>query len=129
MKTMKRNQTTIYYAKYEGLTDKTATDEWGNVLKSGESVVNYSEPIAIDLVVSASTGMVAEELFGSFQDYDKILFTEKGCEIDENSILWIDVTTDEPYDYVVKKVARSLNFVAYAISRVEVGYGNNTQSK
>lgn len=126
MKTMKRNQTTIYYAKYEGLTDKTVTDEWGNVLKSGESVVNYSEPIAIDLVGSASTGMVAEELFGSFQDYDKILFTEKGCEIDENSILWIDVTPDEPYDYIVKKAARSLNFVAYAISRVEVGYGNST---
>lgn len=126
MKTMKRNQTTIYYANYEGLTDKTVTDEWGNVLKSGESVVNYSEPIAIDLVVSASTGMVAEELFGSLQDYDKILFTEKGCEINENSVLWIDATTDGPHDYIVKKVARSLNFVAYAISRVEVGYGNNT---
>lgn len=121
MKTMKRNQTTIYYANYEGLADQTVTDEWGNVLISGEPKVTYSEPQAIDLVVSASTGIVAEELFGSLQDYDKILFTEKGCEINENSILWIDASTNEPHDYIVKKVARSLNFVAYAVSRVEVG--------
>ena len=121
MKTMKRNQTTIYYANFEEVGDVTITDEWGNVLMSGEKSVTRTDPVAIDLVVSPSTGVVAEELFGSFHDYDKILFTEKGCEINENSVLWIDVPTTGPHDYVVKKVARSLNFVAYAVSKVEVG--------
>ena len=121
MKTMKRNQTTIYYANFEEVGDVTITDEWGNTLKTGEKTVTRTEPAPIDLVVSASTGIVAEELFGSLNDYDRILFTEKGCEIDENSILWVDVPVTGPHDYVVKKVARSLNFVAYAISKVEVG--------
>lgn len=102
------------------MEDVTITDEWGNVLKTGEKEIIYTEPIAIDLVVSPSTGVVAEEMFGGLQDYDKILVTEKGCEINEHSILWIEASTDEPHDYIVKKVARSLNFVAYAVSRVEV---------
>lgn len=120
MKTQKRNQTTIYYANYVSQTDVTDVDEYGNVLKTGEKEVCYGDPIEISLVVSPSTGIVAEEMFGGLSDYDKVLVTEKGCEINEHSILWIDAMPDEPHDYIVKKVARSLNFVAYAISRVEV---------
>jgi hypothetical protein len=38
----------------------------------------------------------------------------------ENSILWIDDLEAESYDYIVKKVARSLNSVSYAVSKVSV---------
>jgi hypothetical protein len=49
--------------------------------------------------------------------------------IDEYSILWIDKmpvmnrdgTTDTPHDYVVKKVARSLNSVSIAVAKVDIG--------
>ena len=120
MKTQKRNQTTIYYANYVSTSDVTSTDEWGNTIMSGEKQASYTEPTAIDLVVSPATGITAEELFGDLSNYDRILVTEKGCPINENSLLWIERSADEPHDYVVKKVSRSLNFVAYAISRVEV---------
>jgi hypothetical protein len=46
--------------------------------------------------------------------------------IDENSVLWVDkaVEYDENgnplFDYVVKKVARSLNSVSFAISKVKL---------
>lgn len=120
MKTQKRNQTTIYYANYSAMEDMTVTDEWGNVLKTGEKTASYTEPTAIELVVSPATGVIADEMFGGLQDYDRILVTEKGCEINEHSILWIDANVNDPHDYIVKKVARSLNFVAYAVSRVEV---------
>lgn len=120
MKTQKRNQTTIYYANYVSQDDVTVLDEYGNPLKTGEQAITYTEPESIDLVVSPATGRTAEEMFGDLQGYDRILVTESGCEIDENSILWIEASINDPHDYIVKKVARSLNFVMYAISRVEV---------
>ena len=52
---------------------------------------------------------------------------DMSCPIDENSVLFVDrvpVQEDgEPlntYDYVVKRVAKSLTHISYAISRVEV---------
>ena len=126
MKTLKRNQTTIYYAKYLSTADSVIEDEYGNPLETGEKILTRTEPTPIDLVVSPATGIVAEELFGGLQDYDRILITEKGCEIDEHSILWINASPEEPHDYIVKRVARSLNFVAYAVSKVEVSYGDNS---
>ena len=125
MKTMKRNQTTIYYAQYLSTSNSVIEDEYGNPLETGEKNTSHTEPIAIDLVVSPATGIVAEELFGGLQDYDRVLITEKDCEINEHSILWIEASTDAPHDYIVKRVARSLNFVAYAVSKVEVSYGDS----
>jgi hypothetical protein len=124
MKTLKRNQTTIYYANYIEADDLTVTDEYGNPLKSGEKGASYSEPTAIDLVVSPASGRTMEEMFGDLSNYDRVLMTEKGCEINEHSRLWIDVPITEPHDYIVKRAARSLNFVAYAVSKVEVSDGN-----
>ena len=44
--------------------------------------------------------------------------------IDEYSILWVDtlprLNEDIPHDYVVKQVARSLNSVSLAVSKVDV---------
>lgn len=120
MKTLKRNQTTIYYANYESTEATTVVDEYGNPLESGEKMVVRTDPIAIDLVVSPASGVIADEMFGGLQDYDRILVTEKGCPIDEYSVLWIEAPITESHDYIVKKVAKSLNFVAYAVSRVEV---------
>ena len=120
MKTQKRNQTTIYYANFESMEDVTTEDEYGNTLITGEKEAVYTEPAAIDLVVSPATGRTAEEMFGDLQGYDRILVTEKECPINENSILWIKASVDGPHDYIVKKVSESLNFVMYAISKVEV---------
>ena len=125
MKTLKRNQTTIYYANYTDTNDLTVTDEYGNTLLSGEKGSSYTEPVAIDLVVSPATGVTMEEMFGDLSDYDRVLVTEKGCPINEHSKLWIEAPTTCPHDYIVKRVARSLNFVAYAVSRVEVSNGDS----
>ena len=121
MKTLKRNQTTIYYAKYISASDVTITDEWGNVLETGEKASAYTEPAPFDLVVSPASGVTAEEMFGDLSKYDRILFTaDKTCEINENSRIWVKASPEAPHDYVVKKVSESINFIAYAISRVEV---------
>lgn len=55
-----------------------------------------------------------------------IVLDDIACPIDETSILFVDVTptknanNDYVYDYIVKKVARSLNSVSIAISKVKV---------
>jgi hypothetical protein len=48
--------------------------------------------------------------------------------IDEYSVLWIDKlpqlnedgTTDTPYDYIIQRVAKSLNSISIAVSKVTV---------
>jgi len=48
------------------------------------------------------------------------------CPIDENSVLFVDKLPEYSedgtplYDYVVKRVAKSLNAIAYAIQKVNV---------
>lgn len=56
------------------------------------------------------------------------MLDEVNIPINEYSILWVDVTpaineqgeVTTPHDYIVKEVARSLNYVSIAISKVKV---------
>ena len=67
--------------------------------------------------------------FGDSESYDKVIVLDNvNIQINEHSILWVDTlpiikedgTTDTSHDYIVKKVARSLNSVSIAISKVDV---------
>ena len=119
MRLLRRNKQTIYYALYEG--KKPLTDEYGN--STGEYEVLYSEPILLKINVSAARGEYSTRQFGEMENYDKILVTDDiNLPISETSILWIDsLDTTKPHDYIVKKVAKSLNSVSYAVSKVNVG--------
>ena len=118
MSTLERNKQTIYYALYEG--KKPLTDEYGN--PTGEYEVLYSEPVLLKINVSAARGEYSTRQFGETENYDKVLVTDDiNIPITETSLLWIDDTdTSKPHDYIVKKVAKSLNSVAIAVSKVSV---------
>ena len=67
------------------------------------------------------------EQFGNFISYDKVIVTDDlTCPIDENTVLFIDKSPEYDddgnplYDYIVKRVARSLNSISYAVSKVTV---------
>ena len=115
MKTLNRNKTVFYYALYEG--KEPLVDDYGNV--TGEYEVKYSQPKKFTANISAANGRADVEQFGANVDYDKI---------DEYSIVWIDTVpvidnegkTETPHDYIVKKIARSLNTISVAVSKVEV---------
>lgn len=124
MRTLERNKQTIYYALYE---DKTPIeDEYGN--ETGEYTLVYSEPKEFMLNVSSARGESYTRHFGDYVDYDKVMVTtDLSVPITETSLLWIDtlpVIEDGenaiPHDYIVKKVARSLNSISYVISKVSV---------
>ena len=118
MRTLERNKQTIYYALYEG--KEPLTDEYEN--PTGEYEVLYSEPVLLKINVSAARGEYSTRQFGETENYDKVLVTDDiNIPITETSLLWIDDTdTSKPHDYIVKKVAKSLNSVAIAVSKVSV---------
>lgn len=123
MRCLERNKLSFHYALYK---EKVAIkDEYGNV--SGEYKLVYHEPKLYQANISAATGESQIAQFGSFIQYDRVILTDdKNCPIDEHSVLCVDVapTYDNEgnliYDYVVKRVARSLNTTSYAISKVKV---------
>ena len=124
MRCMVRNKTTFYYALYTGQTE--IIDEYGNA--TGQYSVTYDNPTKALGNVSAAQGEMQTRQFGDSESYDKVIvLDDANAPIDEYSILWVDTppildggSTETPHDYVVKKVARSLNSVSIAISKVSV---------
>lgn len=122
-----RNKTTFWYALYGGSTE--IVDEWGNVTADHE--ICYKDPVEMRANISPARGNASVEMFGDSLNYDKTIITsDMECPIDENTVLWVNTSPfDEngnidptvPYDYVVKKVAKSLTNISYAIKRVDVG--------
>lgn len=133
MKCMERNKVRFFYALYMGKQE--ITDEYGNA--TGQYEVTHSSPVECYGNVSAAKGDTQSRQFGENEAYDKVIVMDNEAPgIDEYSVLWVDTlpeldkdghlaVNDEgevitPYDYIVKKVARSLNSVSLAISKVKV---------
>ena len=138
MKCLKRNQRPFWYCLYQG--EIPILDEYGNL--SGESLVTYEDEVELSANISQATGQSNTEQFGNLENYDKVIVTDWiDCPIDENSVLFIDkepewkdaeyneataitvtgTTVKVPvYDYTVRRVAKSLNSISIAVSKVKV---------
>ena len=135
MRCMIRNKTKFYFAIYVG--DSEILDD--KLCSTGECESVYSPPIEKFGNISAARGEMQNRQFGESERYDKVIvlddlgITINGIhtdefQLDERSILWIDTVpqlneygdTDTPHDYVVKRIARSLNGYAITISKVDV---------
>lgn len=133
MRCMERNKTQFFYALY---TTKTPMrDDYGNL--TGEYDVQHGNPMEFSANISAAKGETTTRQFGENESYDKVIVMDADAPpIDEYTILWIDSVPEvdgngelavnkkgdvlTPHDYIVKKVARSLNSVSVAISKVKV---------
>ena len=147
MRCLNRNKVLFHYARYLSKQPVYEVDEYGNRLETDEYQTFYENPVPCKANISPASGATATELFGSIEGYDKIIMVDNPqCPIDEHSILWIDTSPEvkvdsntnvvlaittggviigdngqfSPYDYIVKRVARSLNNTAIAISKVNV---------
>ena len=119
MKCLARNRQKIWYAKLTGETENR--DSYG--LLTGERTLSYTDPEPLRINVSAARGEAALEQFGTGTDYTHTLVTDDlNCPIDENSVLWIGRTPvdNTPHNFVVARVAKSLNSVVYAVREVKV---------
>lgn len=126
MRCMERNKTGFWYALFD--REEPIRDEDGR--KTSETEILYKNPVFACVNVSPPNGSVSIRKFGLKEDYDRILVYEKGkLPLEETSVLWIDRepeikqdgSTETPWDYVVKKVAPSLNSVIVGVSKVSVG--------
>jgi hypothetical protein len=122
---MVRNRRKFYYALHTGETE--IVDEYGNL--TGEYDVSYSNPVECFGNISAAQGEVQSRQFGESESYDKVIVLDDiNTPIDEYTLLWVDTlphlnedgSTNTPHDYIVKRIAKSLNNVSIAISKVKV---------
>lgn len=125
MRCMNRNKVKFFYALYLGKAP--IKDEYGN--DTGEYEVKHGSPVEFSANISAAKGETQTRQFGENEIYDKVIVMDENAPpINEYSILWVDSTptikedgtTETPHDYIVKKVAKSLNVVSVAISKVNV---------
>ena len=133
MRCMVRNKIELYYALYSEMNE--IVDEYGNA--TGQFTVVYGNPKRCFANISAARGEMQTRQFGEGEGYDRVVvIDDPNTEINEYANLWIDTkpvlsedgslaknddgSVKSPHDYIVKKVARSLNSVSIAVSKVVV---------
>ena len=123
MKVMERNKRTFWYCLYD--RKEPIIDEDGN--ETGEEQIVYKPAQSLRANISAASGSSQVEQFGNLVGYDKVIvLDDTSCPIDENTVLFIDKEPEygedgNPlYDYRVKRVAKSLNSVSIAATKVSV---------
>ena len=116
MRLMHRNLQTVYYALWEGKTP-VMSDGY----ETGEYTDSYSYPTELKCNVSPERSYDIQEMFGPMTPYERVLITtDMDCPVDETSVFWIDAPTTGPYNYVVRRVAKSLNHLSITVRKVDV---------
>ena len=142
-----RNDRDFWYCLLDPNIRHAVIDEDGN--ETGEIVPHYEEDVAMSANISPASGQAQAEQFGSLENYDRVIITrDMDCPIDEHTVLFIDkepeyteVRTHEivegqalyaddeieevvyrlpKNDYIVRRVAKSLNHIAIAVQKVTV---------
>ena len=116
MRCLVRNKRSFYYANYD--KKEPVIDEYGN--QTGEFKVTYTFPIPYKANISPAKGETINEYFGEAEDYDRVIVLENNVNISEQSILWIDREPTQAHNYIIKKVAKSLNSTILAVKKVDV---------
>ena len=130
MRLLARNKQKIYYRNLTGSTSITTTDDYGNVLDTGEYVKTYSALASVKAYVKSAIGMNEAEPYGDFTSKRRTIYLDKGkADINEYSLLWvgIDPRPDEqtgeptvPHNFTVDGISDGLNHIRIAIRRVDI---------
>lgn len=124
MRTLDYNKQKFYYCIYSANTK--IYDDDGNF--TGDRASGYSEAVLAKGNISAAAGSADIEQFGTGIEYDKVIVLQgTSWAIDEHTVLFVGIEpsySDEQhtkplYNYIVTRVAKSLNHITLAIKRVE----------
>jgi len=124
MRSMTRNRQTFYEASL--ISTNMGTDSDGNYTEEKNT---YSDPNKRMGVITAANGNAVTQLFGADELYDRVItLNREETYLAVGSVLWVDTMpeldeqgkTETPFDYIVVKVAKSLNVVNVAIRKVDV---------
>ena len=119
---MDRYKRRIYYCLENGIQDIYDP----NTEKYLGKRMTYQQQMPLDIHVGWARGTADTDPFGISLDYDMPMVTNwLDCPVTEGTVLFVD---KEPefrdgmplYDCIVKRVARSKNYITYAIKKVSV---------
>lgn len=118
MRGIKRDERTLHYAKYGSETYITDADGY----KTGEMAKTYGSVKSVKGSLSRGQGSVSATFFGTDVQFDRVLIThDMSCDIDVNSIVWIDNATTGKHDYIVAcKPQITPNCISVALKKVVV---------
>lgn len=122
MRCLERNKKRFYYCQY--LYKTAVTDSQG--YSTGEYAAKYGDAILTEGNISPASGVGTNEIVGISGRYSRtIVLDDPIFPMEINDVLFVDKEPEYDangspiYDYVVKGVARSLNFVSYSIEKVD----------
>ena len=142
MRSLKKNQQSLWYSTYADQIKIYERDESGNIIYDeidGEEIprikseqAGYNKPVSFSANISSGKGSAQEAVFGSDVDYTRtISTTDLSLPIDELSLIWIETepryfeygsVDPDSADYkVAAKPARGLNSLVIAIKALAKG--------
>ncbi len=124
MRTVHRDKRPVAYAFYDGVTELTDTE--GNY--TGEYEVSYTTPVKTLMNVSGGRGQADIALFGLTQTFSRTATTEDlVTPFNTETVFWVEKDPDknEPFDYRVAAVSRTVNQVVIALAEVETNEEDN----
>lgn len=118
-----RNKSTFWYLPY--VREEHIYDEWMNL--TSDTRIIYGEPVEVKANISPASGVAQTEMFGNLENYDKVISPlPVDFPLTENDVLFIDKEPENDkdgnpkFDYKVRRIARSLNYTAVAVAKVNV---------
>jgi len=122
MQSLGINTQEVFYALYS-----SSVEIMDGEYKTGEKQTTYHAPVSMWANVSPQRGTADYEPFGVDIDYDRtMVLSDMNCPIDEHSVLWLGCAPSAPHNYIVQRVAKSLNSITYALKEVKVKANENT---
>lgn len=117
MRALERNRTAFAYAKY--LRSEDLRDADGN--RTGAAKQVFGAPVEAKANISAGRGEADFAVFGMMTQYDRtICWCGDGIDLAEGDAVWIGIATNLPHNYIVVRVAQSLNSTLAAVSEVNL---------
>lgn len=112
MRGLRRNQFPLAYRALLSVED--VRDEHGRL--TGRKKPNYAPDIPMTGSVSTAGSYVSRQMFGTSEDYEYVVISHDVDLLVKED----DLIIYESKPHVIRRIARSLNVVAYAIRRVNI---------
>ena len=116
MRLLNRQKNKIFFKNLMATQD--AINEDG--LRTGEKETVYSDFKVAYVSISIAKSLDSFEPFGTSLNYDYTMYCDDmNCEIDENTLIWLNNSVEEKHDLIVLRKAKSLNHIIYAVRRID----------
>lgn len=124
MRTSQRNRQPIWYALYQSQGEEQRDPEGFN---TGESDLQYAEPVETTMNVSGGRGVAEAQFFGMNNPFTRTAVTQDlTTPFDTTTVFWFGKTPGEnadDYNYICTGVATTINGRVIALKEVDVSDG------